>query len=542
MSIHGNQKFLPFMKSNTGPLIDSPGDYVIGFKMLLDQIQSGESFVSFSRLAWPLIVVAGDSSSHIVFDDVGICNLNVKINNPPRQAIIGHILRNIENRTHDEILDLIQDIILYTERGCNFKLGEIKEEATEEYKDIFIEGMMNPSLIDGLAKIISSLRIESLGNYALLESQYSVEKALDFSELFRHYIKETNGDKIRWNDLRSLLEKPFNDWQTELRVQTKDEELRFKSEIAKEMNSITAESVENSLKQLHNHLDIVSLQEKKSILEKVGGFFFPINELFMNGSQGLKMFLDTDYFKKQPVDRAILNATKQLDILEKVQHEIGVKVQVLRQKIEEKSSEIEKIDKRIQNEYKDKEFELKKNLSERNARVKRLTEEKDVRIKELENLNTKLTEDLKEIQAIILKKMEACDKDKHTILKWGLEDRISNISTPVIRIFMPVFAGLLKNKRGNERIVFAFPGLVDSNLAVTPLSEGFVDLNKKLAKVIDDDMKTRSNFEFTIEKMNLFKLEGIDTLMRDGFASLKIKGLANDRLEQKYMEELKKLL
>jgi hypothetical protein len=530
------------MKSNTGPLIDSPGDYVIGFKMVLDQIQSGESFVSFSRLAWPLIVVAGDSSSHIVFDDVGICNLNVKINNPPRQAIIGHILRNIENRTHDEILDLIRDVVLCAERGCNFKLGEIKEEATEEYKDIFIEGMMNPSLIDGLAKIISSLRIESLGNYALLESQYSVEKALDFSELFRHYIKETNGDKIRWNDLRSLLEKPFNDWQTELRVQTKDEELRFKSEIAKEMNSITAESVENSLKQLHNHLDIVSLQEKKSILEKVGGFFFPLNELFMNGSQGLKMFLDTDYFKKQPVDRAILNATKQLDILEKVQHEIGVKVQVLRQKIEEKSIEIEKIDKRIQNEYKDKEFELKKNLSERNARVKRLTEEKDVRIKELDNLNIKLTEDLKEIQAIIMKKMEACDKDKHTILKWGLEDRISNISTPVIRIFMPVFAGLLKNKRGNERIVFAFPGFVDLNLAVSPLSEGFEDLNKKLAKVIDDDMKTRSNFEFTIEKMNLFKLEGIEKLMQDGFASLKIKGLANDRLEQKYLDELKKLL
>ncbi len=65
---------------------------------------------------------------------------------------------------------------------------------------------MNPNLIDGLAKIISFMRIESLADYALLESQYSVEKALDFSELFRYYIKETNGDKIRWNDLKSLLE------------------------------------------------------------------------------------------------------------------------------------------------------------------------------------------------------------------------------------------------------------------------------------------------------------------------------------------------
>ncbi len=530
------------MKSNTGPLIDSPGDYVIGFKMLLDQIQSGESFTSFSRLAWPLIVVTGDPSSHILFDDVGICNLSLKINNPPRQAIIGHILRNIENRTHDEILDLIRDIILYTEKGCNFKLGEIKEEATEEFKDIFIEGMMNPNLIDGFAKIISFMRIESLADYSLLESQYSVEKALDFSELFRYYIKETNGDKIRWNDLRSLLEKPFNEWQTELRVQSKDEELRFKSGIAKEKNSITTESVENSLKQLRNHLDIVSLQEKKSILEKVGGFFFPLNELFMNSSQGLKMFLDTDYFKKQPVDRAIHNATKQLDILVKTQHEIGVKVEVLRQKIQEKSVDIEKIDKRIHNEYKDKEFELKKNLSERNARIKRLTEEKDIRVKELQELQVKLTQDLKEIQTIIVKKMEACDKDKHQILKWGLADRISNISTPVIRLFMPVYAGLLKNKRGNERIVFAFPGFVDSNLNVTPLSEGFVELDKKLATVIEDDMKTRSNFEFTIEKRNLFKIEGFEKLMQDGFASLKIKGLANDRLEQKYLSELKKFL
>ena len=70
MSIHGNQKFLPFMKSSAGPLIDSPGDYVIGLKMLLDQKNSNESFTSFARLAWPLIIVSGDPSSHIIFDDV----------------------------------------------------------------------------------------------------------------------------------------------------------------------------------------------------------------------------------------------------------------------------------------------------------------------------------------------------------------------------------------------------------------------------------------------------------------------------------------
>jgi hypothetical protein len=228
MSIHGNQKFLPFMKSSSGPLVDSPGDYVIGFKLLLDQMKSGETFASFSRLAWPLIIVSGDSSSHIVFDDVGICNLRLKINNPPRQAIIGHVLRNIENRTHDEILALITDIIEYTERGRKFKLGEIKEEETEEYKDIFIEGLMNPSLIDGFANIISFLRNEPMAEYSLLESQYSVERTLELSELFRAYIKESNGNKIRWNDLKNLLEKPFSDWETELRVQAKDEEMRFK--------------------------------------------------------------------------------------------------------------------------------------------------------------------------------------------------------------------------------------------------------------------------------------------------------------------------
>ncbi len=542
MSIHGNQKFLPFMKSSHGPLVDSPGDYTIGFKMLLDQKKSDEHFESFSRLAWPLIVVTGDSSSHIIFDDVGICNLSLKINNPPRQAIIGHILRNIENRTHDEILELIRDIILYTERGRTFKLGDVKEETSEEFKDIFIEGMMNPSLIDGISKIITFMRIESLADYSLLESQYSVEKALELSELFRYYIKETNGDKIRWNDLKSLLEKPFTEWQTELRVQAKDEELRFKAGIAKEQNSITAESVENSLKQLRNHLDIVSLQEKKAILEKVGGLFFPINELFLNGSQGLKMFLDTDYFKKQPVDRAIHNAKKHLDLLEKTQHDIGVKVEILRQKIQEKSNEIEQIDKRIATEYKDKEFELKKNLSERNARIKRLTEEKDIRIKELDDLKVKLTQDLKEIQSIIERKMEACEKDKHKILKWGLEDRISNISTPVIRVFMPVYAGLMKNRRGDERIIFAFPGIIDANLAVSPLSEGFMELSKKLTEVIEDDMKIRSNFEFTIEKRNLFKVEGLEKLISEGFSSLKIKGLADNRLEQKYLSELKKYL
>jgi hypothetical protein len=284
------------------------------------------------------------------------------------------------------------------------------------------------------------------------------------------------------------------------------------------------------------------LQEKKTILEKVGGYFFPLNELFLSGSQGLKMFLDTDYFKKQPVDRAIRSASKHLEVLEKIKHEIGIKVEVLRQKIQEKSTEIEQIDKRIQKEYKDKEFELKKNLSERNARIKRLNEEKETRIQELATLNEKLANSLKEIQLIIAKKMDACEKDKHMILKWGLVDRVSNISTPVVRIFMPVYAGLLKGKRGDERIVFAFPGIVDNDLNVSPLSEGFSELESDLAKIIEDDMKVRSNFEFTIEKMNLLKREGFEKLFQEGISALKIKGLASDRLEQKYTSELKKLL
>ena len=142
------------------------------------------------------------------------------------------------------------------------------------------------------------MRVESLSDYSLLESQYSVEKSLDFSELFRAYIKETNGNKIRWNDLKNLLQRPLNDWQTELRVQTKDEEMRFKSAIAKEKSSITPESVDNSLKVHRNHLDRVSLQEKKALLEKIGGSFFPLNEIFLENSQGLKMFLDD--WKKIP--------------------------------------------------------------------------------------------------------------------------------------------------------------------------------------------------------------------------------------------------
>jgi hypothetical protein len=107
---------------------------------------------------------------------------------------------------------------------------------------------------------------------------------------------------------------------------------------------------------------------------------------------------------------------------------------------------------------------------------------------------------------------------------------------------MPVYAGLLKNKRGDERIIFAFPGEIDSNFNVTPLSEGFTELGQNLSAVIEDDMKIRSNFEFTIEKMNLFKTEGFEKLVQDGFASLKLKGLTNDRLEHKLMTEIKKLL
>ena len=103
MSIHGNQYILPLFNTPKAiPQINEFDELALAFHLLTKDLKPDEKVVSFSRLVWPFLCVQGVISTHIILDGLNVYSKKGKLSNPPRQPLIGHILRNIENRTQIE--------------------------------------------------------------------------------------------------------------------------------------------------------------------------------------------------------------------------------------------------------------------------------------------------------------------------------------------------------------------------------------------------------------------------------------------------------
>ena len=96
ISFHGSQKFFSFLLDSNKFSIKSPADYAVGFKDCIDQMKPNEHLISFSRLAWPIILTQGDPTNRVIFDDVVVCDLNLVITHSPTTSTIGHVLRHVQ--------------------------------------------------------------------------------------------------------------------------------------------------------------------------------------------------------------------------------------------------------------------------------------------------------------------------------------------------------------------------------------------------------------------------------------------------------------
>ncbi|MHA1728600.1 MAG: hypothetical protein ACTSWY_07690 [Promethearchaeota archaeon] len=539
MSIHGNQKFFPFALNSSGKIIKSSADYAIALKKCLDQRKDGETLVEFSRLAWPLIITQGSPTSHILFDDIGICDLKIEITNSPRQSTIGHVLRNIESRSYEEMLDYIKNIILYTEKGQ--KIETKNDEETEEFKKVSINAIMPPSITSELGKIWSKIIIAPISHYALLESKYSVEIVLNLSLQYRNNIDIIKGNKIRWKNLKNLIYEPFQKWLNDLSAQIKDNELRYKSTINKEESSITARNVEDLLNSEYDFLQQWGLQQKKGVLEKMGGAFLPIDHLIEKLRNRNKFFVNTERFKTTAVDRAVQAANNHILYVEEIKEKIGDNVENVRKSIKGYMHEIKNIDQEIKERLEKKRLELKTKLAQRNSRILTVSQASEKHIEQLKNAENSLERKFEEINNIIDTKMSDCDQDQQNLLNWGILNEIIGSGMSVQRIFLPIFVGSFEDEEEDERLVFIFPCIVEKDLLIKVLN-GLEELAKKTERIVESDMKTRSNFEFTMERMNLLKNEDCLNIIKDGFTVLKNLGLCDNSISSKYISILSELL
>ncbi|MFX0072584.1 MAG: hypothetical protein ACFFAO_15975, partial [Candidatus Hermodarchaeota archaeon] len=172
MSIHGNQYLLPLFlrKDPSLPHINENDELTLAFYLLTKELNK-EKIISFSKLLWPLLSIQGATSTHIILDGLKIYSKKGRYSNPPRQPLIGHILRNVENRTQIEMLNRIIEVLTYKDTEAE----EIGTGEESEFRTLTIEGLINPDHLNSLIKLIPYIEYSPIIEYAPLDTSLTTE-------------------------------------------------------------------------------------------------------------------------------------------------------------------------------------------------------------------------------------------------------------------------------------------------------------------------------------------------------------------------------
>ena len=100
-------------------------------------------------------------------------------------------------------------------------------------------------------------------------------------------------------------------------------------------------------------------------------------------------------------------------------------------------------------------------------------------------------------------------------------------------LYIPVGIGVIEDEEEDEKIEIVFPSEYRENLTRIPLAEEFIAFEKSITALLDENMRLRSNFEFTLDKAPDYKASIVS-----GFASLLKKGIVSQAKQARYITVL----
>jgi len=106
---------------------------------------------------------------------------------------------------------------------------------------------------------------------------------------------------------------------------------------------------------------------------------------------------------------------------------------------------------------------------------------------------------------------------------------------------MPFYIMFKENEESmEEKMTLVFPGYIgeDPNSLYEEISDSFIEFHNLVEEKVDDDIKIRSNFEFSSDSKNLFKDPSFKQQIQQGIAILKNKKLFNDEIEAQILNFL----
>ncbi len=539
MSIHGNQNLFPLFlrKSSQLPPIGENDELTIAFHLLTEDIKPGEKIISFSRLLWPFLSIPGIISTHIFLDGLMIFSNQGKFSNPPRQPLIGHVLRNIDNIGEIDQLNRILDILTYKDTAAQ----EIGQGEDSEYQKLVIEGLINPETLQALKILIPYAQYQSITDYMPLETKLSTDRALDISQQFRDTIDMMKGNSYRWRTQIDLIGKIVEKKLIDLNVQMSDIKTRYSSQIKKAARSIDNTQVEQQKDVESDKIENWKVEEKKKVIENMCTLFLTSERNLEEMMKRNKFYTRSDTLKSKVFKDVIPTINNHFQYLKEQGEHFLQSLEELYAKFEELQKRSTKIDFEASQSLKKHEADLQIQLQDRNKQLSSFEEQKDNEISNLEEYRKQMEELYDTIKEVIQNKSVLCLQEAENLKRWCLDDQEAELfSRPIQWVYMPVYAMFLEDEdMMEERMNIVFPGYIgEVNSLYEDISNVFIDLKKKLLNIIEDDMVVRSNFEFSCDNKNLIKDPNLKKKIQMGISILRNQNLINIANENKLRENL----
>ena len=538
MSVHGNQYLLPLFidKSTKRSFIQGNDELALAFYLLTKELGINEKIVSFSRLLWPILSIQGVIGTHIMLDGLGLFRKSDKFSNPPRQPLVGHILRNIEKRTKLEELNKLIEILTYKDTEAE----EIGEGEESEYHSLKLDGLINPEFLQTLTTIIPLIDYKPIIDYTVLDHSITTENALTISENYRNIINTMKGNAYRWNTQVELIEKEVTKWLVDLNVQLKDLDTRYSSQINKASSTIDPSQIDHNRKLEQDKVDQWNVEEKKKIIEGMSTLFKTSERNLEEILKKNKFFVNNDTLKSRVFTDILPHFQNHFNYL-KVEGENFLKsLEVLQQRFIELKERANQIDQEANSKLEEFRESQDVKLKDRDKLLSEFGIEKEEKIAELKTQSERIETIFTNIKDIIRIKHNTCHQEAQELIKWSLTDTQSELfSRPIQWIYMPVYVMFIE-KETEEYMNILFPGYVTndpSNIYVN-VSDPMTKLKSSLCEIIEDNMAVRSNFEFSSERKNLIKDVNLKKKIQLGISKLKESILITESIENKIREKL----
>lgn len=543
MSVHGNQYLMPVFinKITKRPTIQGYDELALSFYLLSKNLGTNEKILSFSRLLWPILSIQGVISTHIMLDGLNIFSRKGKFSNPPRQPLVGHVLRNIENRTQIEELNKLIEILTYKDTEAQ----EIGEGEESEYQSLKIDGLINPEFLQSLLTIIPLIEYKPIIDFTVLDHSITTETALNIAENYRGIVNTMKGNGYRWNSLTDLIEKEVGKWLVDLNVQIKDLDTRYSSQINKASSTIDPTQLDDKVKLEQDKIDQWVVEEKKKIIEGISTLFKTSERHLEEMIKKNKYFTSDDSLKSRVYTDLIPHFENHFNYLREDGRNFLESLEVLHQRFVELKERANQIDSEGRVKLETFKESINLQLHDRDKLLSEYESEKEEKESTLLAQKENIERLYNHIKQIIQIKNSTCLQEAQDLVRWSINDGQSDLfSRPIQWIYMPVYAMFIENEDNMEEYMnILFPGYItnDPSNLYEYVSESFVNLEKELMERIEDDMAVRSNFEFSSERQNLIKDISIKKKIQQGISKLREKALLNEEAERKIRVNLDNL-